>query len=143
MENSVIISSIGPRIEYYASAAGITSSVEKKEYKKKINDLEKNITHPQLLEVKRNLQTFNLAMGEKRTTEKMYLERDIQYLNDMENKLFQEDKNKGRNFVITMKQNLENQNELDNDGISNSKQKTFVKKSPNSNAYSLYSIDAA
>lgn len=143
MENSVIISSIGPRIEYYASAAGITSSVEKKEYKKKINNLEKNITHPQLLEVKRNLETFNLAMGEKRTTEKMYLERDIKYLEDMESNLFSVDKNKGRNFVITMKQNLENQNELDNDGISNLKQKTFVKKSPNSNAYSLYSNDAA
>lgn len=143
MENSVIISSIGPRIEYYASAAGITSSVEKKEYKKKIINLEQNITHPQLLDIKRNLETFNLAMGEKRTTEKMYLERDIKYLEDMENKLFTIDKNKGRNFVITMKQNLDNQNELDNDGITNSKQKTFVKKSPNSNAYSLYSSDAA
>ena len=139
MENSVIISSICPRIEYYASAAGITSEVEKKEYKKKLKKLEENITHPQLLDIKRNLETFNLAMGEKRTTEKMYLERDIKYLEDIENQIFPVDKNRGRNFVVTMKQNNEM---IEQEQSSSEKGRSFIKVNQNSNAYKVYS-DAA
>lgn len=141
MENSVIISSICPRIEYYASAAGITSEVEKKEYKKKLKKLEENITHPQLLDIKRNLETFNLAMGEKRTTEKMYLERDIKYLEDIENQIFPVDKNRGRNFVVTMKQNAE-VFEQEQTSSEKGQGRSFIKVNPNSNAYKVYS-DAA
>ena len=139
MENSVIISSICPRIEYYASAAGVTNTVEKKEYKKKLKKLEENITHPQLLDIKRNLETFNLAMGEKRTTEKMYLERDIKYLEDIENQFFPVDKNRGRNFVVTMKQNNEM---IEPEQSSTEKGRSFIKVNQNSNAYKVYN-DAA
>lgn len=143
MNNSVIISSIKPRIDYYLTSAGITNDVEKNEYKKKFINLEKNFTHPQLLDIKRGLESFNLAMGEKRTTEKMYLERDIKYLTDMENSLFPMDKNSGRNFVNTMKQNNEfdNNNELNDSGVIMTG-KTLTKVNNNSGAYKFYS-DAA
>lgn len=137
MNNSVIISSICPRIEYYATAAGITNDVEKKEYKKKVLNLEKNIAHPQLLDLRRNLETFNLAMGDKRTTEKMYLEKDLQDIKKIEEMLFPIDKNRGRNFVNNMKQNNVANLEENSNGYSNGKQLT--KNNGNKLAYSLYS----
>lgn len=143
MDNSVIISSIKSRIEYYASAAGITSKVIKKYIGCQMIKLEKNITQSQLVNIKRLLQGFDLAMGEKRTTEKMYLERDLKYLDDMNERLFLVDKNKGRNFVNTMRQGLDNSfnNELDNDGTEIARGKTLTKINHDSNAYNLYSSD--
>lgn len=139
MDNSVIISSMEPRIGYYASAAGITNTVEKKEYKGKFQNLNNNMTHAQIIDAKRSLEAFSLAMGDKRTTEKMYLERDIKYLEEIENRLFApiEEKNKGRNFVYTMKQNSDNE-ELNNDGIEQTKSKTFTKVNNNS-SYRIFS----
>lgn len=141
MENSVIISSIKRRVEYYASAAGITSNVIKKYILFQITSLEKDITQPQLINIKRLLQGFDLAMGEKRTTEKMYLERDLKYLEEMDERLFPVDKNKGRNFVNTMRQGQDvlYANELDNNGTNIAKSKTLTKVNRDSNAYNLYS----
>lgn len=144
MDNSVIISSIMSRIEYYMNTSGISSDVEKKYIKDKISFLENNQTQPLLLYIRRLFQSFNIAMGEKRTTAKMYLERDLKYLDEMEKQAMS--KNKGRNFVHTMNPNLvkgiNNANEdnispMDDSGISHSH--TLTKKSQDSNAYKLYS----
>ena len=137
MENSVIISSIKPRIDVYANAAGITNTAIKKYIKNRMTNLETKITHFDLLNIKRMLQGFELAMGEKRTTEKMYLERDLKYIEDMDSSLFSVDKNKGRNFVNTMRQSYDysSNGELNNE----STYKTLTKVNHDSNAYKIYS----
>ena len=137
MENSVIISSIKPRIDVYANAAGVTNTAIKKYIKNKMTNLETKITHFDLLNIKRMLQGFELAMGEKRTTEKMYLERDLKYIEDMDSSLFSVDKNKGRNFVNTMRQSYDysSNGELNNE----STYKTLTKVNHDSNAYKIYS----
>ena len=141
MENSVIISSIKPRIDIYANAAGVTSTAIKKYIKNKMTNLETKITHFDLLNIKRMLQGFNLAMGEKRTTEKMYLERDLKYIEDMDLSLFPIDKNKGRNFVNTMRQSYDysSNDELNNESSNKSTYKTLTKVNHDSNAYKIYS----
>ena len=63
MENSVIISSIKPRIDVYANAAGVTNTAIKKYIKNRMTNLETKITHFDLLNIKRMLQGFELAMG--------------------------------------------------------------------------------
>lgn len=145
MDNSVIISSVMSRIEYYMNTSGISSDVEKEYIKNKISLLENNQTQPLLLYIKRLLQSFNIAMGEKRTTAKMYLERDLKYLDEMEKQTMS--KNKGRNFVHTMNPkvkpeegNTNNMPQIDDSGVSHSH--ILTKKSQDSNAYKLYS-DAA
>lgn len=142
MDNSVIISSVMQRIEYYMNTSGISSDVEKKYIKNKISLLENNQTQPLLLYIKRLLQSFNIAMGEKRTTAKMYLERDLKYLDEMEKQAMF--KNKGRNFVHTMNPkvkpeegNTNNMPQIDDSGVIHSH--TLTKKSQDSNAYKLYS----
>ena len=141
MENSVIISSIKPRIDVYANAAGITNTAIKKYIKNKMTNLETKITHFDLLNIKRMLQGFELAMGEKRTTEKMYLERDLKYIEDMESSLFSVDKNRGRNFVNTMRQSYDysSNDELNNESSNKSTYKTLTKVNRDSNAYKIYS----
>lgn len=98
MENSVINALIS-RIDYYAKTANITSSVEVKQYKKDIKKLENDELF-NALEASRILKMLNLRMGKKRTTEKMYLEKDIEDVNELLNSHL---KNNGRNFVETMK----------------------------------------
>lgn len=143
--DSVIFSSIGPRIGYYASASGVNNGAIKNYIKRQCELLEQNITQPQLVNVTRVLQGFRLAMGdEKRTTEMMYLDGDIEKLINMQNRLFPTDKNKGRNFVNTMKQNpiiLDNsqENEADSNTTQNLKGKTLTKIDSSSNAYKFYS----
>ncbi len=138
MENSsVIISSITPRIEYYTNQAGLTSKAINNYIKKKMHMLESDITPSRILNVKRLLQACNLAMGEKRTTEKMYLERDLKYIDDIFSSIIIEDKNKGRKFVDTMKQT---DDEL-NSGVQLNG-KTLTKVNPSSQAYKFFS-DAA
>ena len=141
MENSVIISSIKPRIDVYANAAGVTSTAIKKYIKNRMTNLETKITHFDLLNIKRMLQGFELAMGEKRTTEKMYLERDLKYIEDMESSLFSVDKNRGRNFVNTMRQSYDysSNDELNNESSNKSTYKTLTKVNRDSNAYKIYS----
>ncbi len=141
MENSVIISSIRPRIDVYANAAGVTNTAIKKYIKNKMTNLETKITHFDLLNIKRMLQGFELAMGEKRTTEKMYLERDLKYIEDMESCLFSVDKNRGRNFVNTMRQSYDysSNDELNNESSNKSTYKTLTKVNRDSNAYKIYS----
>ena len=141
MENSVIISSIRPRIDVYANAAGVTNNAIKKYIKNKMTNLETKITHFDLLNIKRMLQGFELAMGEKRTTEKMYLERDLKYIEDMESSLFSVDKNRGRNFVNTMRQSYDysSNDELNNESSNKSTYKTLTKVNRDSNAYKIYS----
>lgn len=141
MENSVIISSIRPRIDVYANAAGVTNTAIKKYIKNKMTNLETKITHFDLLNIKRMLQGFELAMGEKRTTEKMYLERDLKYIEDMESSLFSVDKNRGRNFVNTMRQSYDysSNDELNNESSNKSTYKTLTKVNRDSNAYKIYS----
>lgn len=141
MENSVIISSIKPRIDVYADAAGVTNTAIKKYIKNRMTNLETKITHFDLLNIKRMLQGFELAMGEKRTTEKMYLERDLKYIEDMESSLFSVDKNRGRNFVNTMRQSYDysSNDELNNESSNKSTYKTLTKVNRDSNAYKIYS----
>lgn len=141
MENSVIISSIRPRIDVYANAAGVTNTAIKKYIKNRMTNLETKITHFDLLNIKRMLQGFELAMGEKRTTEKMYLERDLKYIEDMESSLFSVDKNRGRNFVNTMRQSYDysSNDELNNESSNKSTYKTLTKVNRDSNAYKIYS----
>lgn len=141
MENSVIISSIKPRIDVYANAAGVTNTAIKKYIKNRMTNLETKITHFDLLNIKRMLQGFELAMGEKRTTEKMYLERDLKYIEDMDSSLFSIDKNKGRNFVNTMRQSYDysSNGELNNVSSNKSTYKTLTKVNRDSNAYKIYS----
>ena len=98
MENSVIRALIG-RIDIYAKCAGITSNVEINQLKKDIDELENDGLFS-TLKVSRLLKVFDLRMGEKRTTEKMYLEKDIEDVNELLNSHL---KNNGRNFVNTMK----------------------------------------
>lgn len=153
MDKSVIISSITSRIEYYANASGISSDVEKKYIKKQVDILNNDPTLPQLIYVYLKLQSFNIAMGEKRTTAKMYIEGDLKSIEEIKQRILpienREDKNNGRNFVYTMNPNLGTPIQTDN--ISNfsaepqldeggkSANHTLTKKNPNSEAYKLYS----
>ncbi len=133
MNNSVIMSSIEPRIGYYMSAAGITNKLEINEYRKKFQS--NDITSAQILDCTRSLEYFNVAMGEKRTTAKMYLEHDITVLNN----LFHNDKISGRNFVETMKQETKNNNSIEDNGNNISSSKTLTKVNSNSSSYKIFS----
>lgn len=132
MNDSVIISSIVSRIEYYANESGISSDVEKKYIKNKLSMLENNQTLPLLLYIERLFQSFNIAMGEKRTTAKMYLERDLQYVDEIikRNSL---QSNVRKDIVLKMNPSLA---KTDDDGISN--KHTLTKRSE-SNAWKFYS----
>ncbi|MCI8777751.1 MAG: hypothetical protein HFI87_01160 [Bacilli bacterium] len=146
MDNSVIISSIVSRVEYYTNVAGISSDVEKKYIKNKVLDLESNQTQPLLLYIKRLFQSFDIAMGEKRTTAKMYLEGDLKYLDEVGKTDFSKN-NSRENIVQTMNPNLIKTNQFTNDtdslstnevsGMSNSHKLTKIDST--SNAYKLYS----
>ncbi len=72
----------------------------------------------------------------------MYLERDLKYLEDIEKKAFFSDKNQGRNFVNTMRQNPVTNNfsanEVNDNGMNNAKSKTLTKIDSTSNAYKMY-----
>ncbi len=132
MDNSVIISSIMSRIEYYANESGISSDVEKKYIKDKISMLENNQTLPLLLYIERFFQSFNIAMGEKRTTAKMYLEGDLQYLDKLiKGNYYQTSIRK--DIVLKMKPSLA---QSDDGGISNVHKLT---KKTESNAWKVYS----
>ncbi len=154
MDKSVIIGPIMSRIEYYTNASGISSDVEKKYIKRQVDILNNDPTLPRLLYVYEKLQSFNIAMGEKRTTAKMYIEGDLKSIEEIKKRILPveniEDKNNGRNFVHTMKPNsttLVPMNNIDNDfseqpqldesGKGNNH--TLTKKSHDSKAYQLYS----
>lgn len=146
MDNSVIISSIVSRVEYYTNVAGISSDVEKKYIKNKVLDLESNQTQPLLLYIKRLFQSFDIAMGEKRTTAKMYLEGDLKYLDEV-GKTDVSKNNSRENIVQTMNPNLVKTDQFTNDtdslltnevsGMSNGHKLTKIDST--SNAYKLYS----
>lgn len=144
MDNSVIISSIMSRIEYYTNAVGISSDVEKKYIKNKISNLENNQTQPLLLYIKRLFQSFDIAMGEKRTTAKMYLEGDLKYLDEFGKRSFS--KNASRESIVqTMNPNLVKKEKgpdiasssFEESGMSNGHKLTKIDST--SNAYKLYS----
>lgn len=147
MDNSVIISSIVSRVEYYTNVAGISSDVEKKYIKNKVLDLESNQTQPLLLYIKRLFQSFDIAMGEKRTTAKMYLEGDLKYLDEV-GKTDVSKNNSRENIVQTMNPNLVKTDQFTNDtdslltnevsGMSSNGHK-LTKIDSTSNAYKLYS----
>lgn len=146
MDNSVIISSIVSRVEYYTNVAGISSDVEKKYIKNKVLDLETNQTQPLLLYVKRLFQSFDIAMGEKRTTAKMYLEGDLKYLDKVGETDFSISDSR-ENIVQTMNPNLVKNNQFTNNtgslptnevsGMGNGHKLTKIDLT--SNAYKLYS----
>lgn len=146
MDNSVIISSIVSRVEYYTNVAGISSDVEKKYIKNKVLDLETNQTQPLLLYVKRLFQSFDIAMGEKRTTAKMYLEGDLKYLDKVGRTYFSISDSR-ENIVQTMNPNLvknaqftNNTDSLSTDEVSGmGNGYKLTKIDPTSNAYKLYS----
>ncbi len=135
MDDSVIISSITSRIEYYANEASISSDVEKKYIKDKIALLENNQTLPLLLYIERLFQSFDIAMGEKRTTAKMYLERDLQYVDELLKRRLPQS-NIRKDIVLKMNPSLAKENDS---GVS--KGHTLTKKT-DSNAWKIYS-DAA
>lgn len=146
MDNSVIISSIVSRVEYYTNVAGISSDVEKKYIKNKVLDLETNQTQPLLLYVKRLFQSFDIAMGEKRTTAKMYLEGDLKYLDKVGKTDFSISDSR-ENIVQTMNPNLVKNAQFTNNtdslsttevsGMSSGHKLTKIDST--SNAYKLYS----